>query len=230
MNILVTGANRGLGLALVKQGIEQGHFMIASVRSPHSKLKEIKKVIDSHPEQVKMLILDVTDEHSTKEAKKEVDKWGIKLDSIVNSAGVLISREKELEQLNFDEGMATFEINTFGPVRVMKHFLPLLNKEGSSVINISSDAGSVENTYSGDYFYGMSKAALNMFSEKLRIGFPHLKVLSIHPGWMKTDMGGIEAEFNPDEVAAEILKSIKGKKAVDPNHTFYDFKGHKLNF
>ncbi|KGA96095.1 hypothetical protein AJ85_01105 [Alkalihalobacillus alcalophilus ATCC 27647 = CGMCC 1.3604] len=230
MNILVTGSNRGLGLALVQKGVERGHTMIAAVRSPHSKLRELKELINQHPDQVRLLYLDVTSEKSLNEGKKEVQNWGIHLDSIVNSAGIFISRESELENLNFDEAIVAFEVNSIGPMRVVKHFFPLLSGRNRSCINISSEQGSISNASRGDYFYGMSKAALNMFSEKLKKGYPDLNVLSIHPGSIQKPFSGYRVNSEITDVADEILNWIEGTKPFDTHHTYYDYKGQSIMF
>ncbi|WP_143521963.1 SDR family NAD(P)-dependent oxidoreductase, partial [Pseudomonas sp. 2995-3] len=75
------------------------------------------------------------------------------LHGIVNNAGVLVDRGKRFHELDLDEGLLTFDINTFGPIRVVKHFHSLVKGDNAFIVNISSDAGSITNTYDGDYFY-----------------------------------------------------------------------------
>src|SRR5690606_31169726 len=146
---------------------------------------------DLHGE-VTVLQADVRDEASIKAVAEQVKQEGIKLDSIVNSAAVLLGRESDIESLNISDVELSFDINLFGPLRVVKHLLPYLTEREGSIINISSEAGSIHRAYGGDYPYGLSKAALNMFSQQLKqlLANRGIDVWSIHPGWMRTDMGG----------------------------------------
>src|SRR5690625_487948 len=201
MNILVTGANRGLGLSLTKVGLDYGHHIYAGVRNTGDEtIKQLKELQKMFPDQLNIIQLDVTLENSVIQALNCVENNTDALDCIINNAGMLNARESSIESLDIDACLAAFEINTLGPVRVIKHFLPLLRKGNrQSIINISSDAASLTHAYSGDYPYGLSKAALNMLSEKLQVYLKDedIQVYSVHPGWMKTDMGGDQAPINP---------------------------------
>lgn len=104
---------------------------------------------------------------------------------IINNAAILNGRGTSIEDLDIEAIKLAFDVNTLGPARVIKHFLPLLKKgENQSIINISSEGGSLTNAYSGDYPYGLSKAALNMLSEKLHVALKNegIQVLSVHQG------------------------------------------------
>ncbi|WP_369403589.1 SDR family NAD(P)-dependent oxidoreductase [Gracilibacillus boraciitolerans] len=117
-------------------------------------------------------------------------------------------------------------------MRIIKHFLPIFHKgPRASILNISSEAASFTNAYAGDYPYGMSKAALNMLSEKLKMYLKDdgVQVLSIHPGWMKTDMGGEKAPFDPDETARMIVDLAERKTEVDSRYSFVNRDGSAMN-
>ncbi|MEM5593877.1 SDR family NAD(P)-dependent oxidoreductase [Niallia circulans] len=123
------------------------------------------------------------------------------------------------------------DVNVLGPMRVVKHFLPLIYKgEGKAIINISSEAGSIQNAYGGDFPYGISKAALNMFSVQLSryVNEKNITVYAIHPGWIKTDMGGEDATGYPDESANGILDILEGKIVGTSELGFIDFKGREM--
>ena len=113
----------------------------------------------------------------------------------------------------------------------MKHFLPLLYKGNQkAIINISSDAGSIQNAYGGDFPYGVSKAALNMFSVQLSryVKVKDIAVYAVHPGWIKTDMGGGNATGYPDESAMGILDILEGKITGTSELGFIDFRGQEM--
>ncbi len=231
MKILVTGANRGLGLALTKHGLEKGYQIFAGVRSLDEgtlkALLELKAIYQSH---LHILQVDVTDEQSVATAANSLTDHC--LDVIINNAAVLEEREQTIEELDIEACMNSYDINTLGPMRVVKHFLPLLEKgTKQSIVNISSDAASLTHAYSGDYPYGLSKVALNMFSEKLsrELKEKNIRVFAIHPGWMKTDMGGENAQLEPLEPANAIFRIIDQELEIPHEHVFIDYQGKRMD-
>nr|WP_246593613.1 SDR family NAD(P)-dependent oxidoreductase [Evansella tamaricis] len=232
---MITGTNRGLGFSMTKAAVKRGYTVFAGVRSletEHQMLQELQK---EYPEQIKIVPLDVSNENSLKETSNHLKEENVKLDVIVNNAGILFteSRATSVTDLDLEEGFKTFDINTFGPIRMVKHFMSLLNGEGSKIINISSDAGRIEDTpwlFGSDYFYGMSKTAVNMFTEKLRRSEPQFKVVGIHPGWCHTDMGGKEAPLSPDSSAEAMLNIIDETTKIGWDYCFVDYEGNKLHF
>ncbi|MEH7490714.1 SDR family oxidoreductase [Neobacillus niacini] len=229
MRILITGANRGLGLALSQIGAERGHQILAGVRdlqkSEESLIKsEIYKSIS-------LLPLDVTDEESVTSAANLVKENFGNIDVIINNAGVLLERDKQIEDLDLDQVKVTFDVNFFGAIRVVKHFLPLLMMgDRASIINISSEAGSMSNAYSGDYAYASSKTALNMFTQQLNpyVKSKNINAYAIHPGWIKTDMGGDRAPGNPIDTAKGIFDIIEGKREIDSKNVFITYEGQSM--
>jgi len=230
MNLLVTGANRRLGLALTMEAVRRGHTVFAGVRNP-DQANELKQLRADYPTQVNLLSLDVADEGRCQEASNSLEQNNITLDVIINNAAILNERSKKIEEVNMGQVEQAFNINLFGPMRVVKHFLPLLVKgPHASIINISSEAGSFQNAYGGDYPYALTKSAVNMFSTQLKkyLADDQVAVLAIHPGWIKTDMGGEKAPGSPRESAQGIVDIIERKKEVPRSHTFINFKGDPM--
>jgi len=226
MRILITGANRGLGLALAQIGAERGHHIFAGVRDV---AQAEEKLSFNHT--VTILPLDVTDEESVSNAANIIKADFGTVDVIVNNAGVLVDRDKKIEELDITQVQKTFEVNLFGPMRVVKHFLPLMMKsECASIINVSSEAGSFENAYGGDYPYATSKMALNMFSEQLSkyVSKENTLVYAVHPGWMKTDMGGQRAPGNPIDTANGIFDIIERKRSIGSRYAFINYEGKPM--
>ncbi|TVY05466.1 SDR family oxidoreductase [Paenibacillus cremeus] len=232
MNILITGTNRGLGYELTVQAVERGHKVIAGVRSsrPEGQLLEL---MGRYPGQIEVVELDVTKEDTIARLAENIKAQGQVLEAIINNAGVLLGRGVPLEDLSMDDVVRTFQINLFGPIMVAKHLLPLVPKNNSGVvINISSEAGSLTNAYGGDYPYAISKTALNMFSKQLRalvkkqgIG---TRVFALHPGWIRTDMGGDKAPGDPRENARNIMDIVESKTEIPAEHFFINFKGEPM--
>lgn len=231
MNILITGANRGLGLALTTEAVKRGHTVFAGVRIPQKQSDALNHLRSLFLNQVQLLQVDVADESTCQAASEKLKAENITLDVMINNAGILDERSKTIEEIDIEKVEHTFDINLFGPMRVVKHFLPLLYKgPDSTVINISSEAGSFQNAYGGDYPYALSKSALNMFSEQLRkfLKNDEVSVYAVHPGWIKTDMGGEKAPGTPEESAHGILDIIEKKAKITSNSSFINFKGEAM--
>lgn len=231
MNLLITGANRGLGLELTAAALARGHRVVAGVRYPEAGHDRLTALAAEYAGQLEVLHLDVTDEASVSRLAEQLGAAGRTLGAIVNNAAVLLARNTQIEELDFADMERTMEVNLYGPMRVVKHFLPLLTEPGAMIANISSEAGSITHAYPGDYPYAISKAALNMFTQQLHVYLRErdVEVLSIHPGWMKTDMGGASAPGDPVESASSILELIERRPAVEGRYRFVDFTGKSMS-
>lgn len=199
--VLITGANRGLGLEFARQYAADGWKVIGTARKPEQadKLKSLS---------VEIAQLDVADQASVDALAKSIE--GQPIDLLINNAGIF-PRVNKIEEINFDDYSRTLAVNTLGPVRVTRALLPNLRLgEKKKIVNITSRLGSIAlNDYGVFYGYRESKAALNMFTKTLAIelGPEGFTCLTIHPGWVKTDMGGENANLTPQE-------SITGMRAV----------------
>ncbi|WP_138752652.1 SDR family oxidoreductase [Paenibacillus sinopodophylli] len=230
MNLLITGANRGLGLELAKEACERGHHVLAGVRSPGSSAEGLMELASAYPEQVTIVPLDVADEQSVRYAYEHVSSRMDRLDGIINSAAILLGRDQKLRDLELEQLEQSFQTNLFGPIAVLKHFLPLLVKgENPSIINISSEAGSFAGAYGGDYSYALSKSALNMFSAQIKreLAPQGILVHALHPGWIRTDMGGDQAPGDAAVSAKGILDIVERKKVTD--ELFIDHTGAPMS-
>ncbi len=229
--VLVTGADAGLGLSLVKRFVQGGFAVFAGVY--HSDA-ELRRLAGEYGEALVLIPLDVADIDSVREAARRVAERTSALDIVINNAGIhLKNSQLSLEQLDFADQQLqqTMEVNTFGPLRIIQQFQPLLEKgERKLILNISSEAGSIADCKrESQYAYCMSKAALNMQSKILQNylkprGF---KVLAVHPGWMRTDMGGPEAPLASDESAEAIFKLALREWHVD-DPIYMDYQGVPL--
>ena len=157
----------------------------------------------------------MTDEKLIEKVTKEIMQQHRYVDILINNAAVHTSLNNEppdIERLNFKNILTDFQVNSLGPLKVIKHFLPLIRKGNKKlIVNISSEAGSISNAWrKKEYGYCMSKAALNMGSKILqnRLTDEKIKVLAIHPGWFSSDMGGKAAPITPDEAAKFVAKRI----------------------
>jgi NAD(P)-dependent dehydrogenase (short-subunit alcohol dehydrogenase family) len=229
--IFITGADAGLGLALVKRFLQGGYQVFAGVYQSAVDLDALSK---EYGGSLALIPLDVADMDSVCGAARQVAERTGQLDIVINNAGIhRKDSPMELERLDFTNGQfqQTMEVNAFGPLRVTQQFLPLLESGGRKlIINISSEAGSITDCWREMQFpYCMSKAALNMQSKILQnyLKPRGYKVLAVHPGWMRTNMGGPEAALAPDESAEGIFQlAAREWKAEDP--IYMDYLGNLL--
>lgn len=233
-NVLITGADRGLGLALSKRFLKEGYEVYAG-----SYLKdwpELSQLKSSYPDNLYIIPLDISDEQSVHNAFEAIKQRTGKLDILINNAGIYLDSHAGdiLGVLDFEAMVRMYEVNTLGPLRVTNSAMPLLLcGERKLIVNISSEAGSVTNCWrKKEYGYAMTKAALNMQCAILQNHVKEygVKVLAVHPGWVKSYMSGKyneEAEVEADDSAAGIYK-LTMEKAQLEGPMYLDYQGNIL--
>ncbi len=214
--LLVTGANRGIGLELCRQLKARGDRVIAACRTSSPELDALGVQVEAG--------VDVASDDSVRGLVKRLD--GTKLDALVNNAGVL--ERDSLDSLDFDKLRRQLEINSLGPLRVTAATLPLLH-EGSKVVIVTSLMGSsADNGSGGFYGYRMSKAAVNIAGVSLARDLAPRKiaVLLVHPGMVKTDMTGHNG-IEPSESVRGILARL-GDLDMKTSGRFLHYSGREL--
>ena len=220
----ITGANRGIGLELVKQLLEQGHKVSATCRNLE-KSTDLVALKDKFQKQLNVLKLEVTDANSIKACLDQIDQ----VDIVLNNAGMLAGYQTSIEDVDLAEIRKTFEVNTMAPIAITKQILPKLNP-GAKLFHMSSKVGSIaENTSGFAYSYRISKTALNMFNKSLSINLKPKGFSSIvlHPGWVQTDMGGDQAPTTQAQSAAGLIQ-VMNSKSIDQTGEFFDFEGKSI--
>ncbi len=214
--VLITGANRGIGLELCRQLSQRGDEVIATCRQPSAGLETLGVRVQRG--------VDVNDEASLRSLAGALA--GTKLDLLVNNAGIL-TRES-LEDLDFERIRRQFEVNTLGPLRVSSALLQNLGA-GSKIAIITSLMGSMaDNASGGVYGYRMSKAAVNMAAVSLArdLRARGITVLILHPGRVATRMTGNEG--TPVAQAARGLIARMDELGIDSTGTFWHADGRRL--
>ena len=206
---LVTGAGRGIGLELVRQLADRDYEVFATVRVAGS--EELETLAHERGEGVHVLAMDVGDDAAVAAAVKTVAARSEHLDLLVNNAGIYPRDHGGLERLDLDELVAAYQVNTLGPLRVARAFLPLLRKgQGKRIVQITSLMGSIgDNSSGGSYAYRMSKAALNMANRNLahELASEGFVCIAIHPGWVRTRMGGSGGTLDLREATEQVLQN-----------------------
>lgn len=224
--VLITGANRGIGLELVRQYAADGWRVHACCRRPEA-ATALAEVLQGRDGLVHRL--DVTDHgaiHTLDEALEDEA-----LDVVINNAGIIGGDRQAFGDVDYGMWERTIETNVFGPCRVAEALADRLEAGERRVLaNISSLMGSIaDNTSGGRYVYRSSKTALNMVTVNLArdLAGRGITVLSLHPGWVQTDMGGPKAPVTPHDSAAGLRKVIDGATAAQCG-LFFNYDGRPL--
>ncbi len=233
----VTGADRGLGLELVRNLLKKDYMVFAGAFMPDE--KGLSELADQYFGQLKTVKIDVGSDESVLNAAKEISGETDYLNLLINNAGIAKDRsETILDAMYFDDMLKLFNVNALGTLRATKSVIDLLLKgEPKLLVNISSAAASVGTvTRKNQYGYTMSKAAVNMQSKLIYNTFHDqgLKVRVVHPGWMHTSIFGNadimkDATFEPDEAAELILHSVF-QPLEDEGHIFIENNGKPMPY
>ena len=222
--VLITGANRGLGLEFVRQYAIDNYEVIACSR-------KINKKDDLHKLQVKfknisIYKLDVANFSSIDQFAKSLKS---PIDILINNAGVY--PDSSIDHINYDTWLEAFKINTLVAFKMTKAFLPHLKKSHlKKVASLTSKMGSIDdNSGGGEYLYRSSKTALNMVMKSLSIDLkPYdLALITLHPGWVRTDMGGPNGLIDADESVTGMKRQID-KLSIKTSGQFIAYDGKKI--
>jgi NAD(P)-dependent dehydrogenase (short-subunit alcohol dehydrogenase family) len=220
--VLITGANRGIGLGLAKQYVGIGDKVIAACRNPDmaDALQRLSAAGD-----IKVVSLDVGDNQSVADLAHILA--GQPIDVLINNAGVGGGQQQSLLELDEEQWLHVFRINTMAPVFVTRALLPnLVLAAKPKVMIISSQLGAISYPNIGVYAYESSKAAINKVVRGMAQDFKekNIAVFAIHPGWVKTDMGGANAAITVDESTAGLVDTFAGLSMANTG-TFWQWDG-----
>lgn len=224
--VFITGANRGIGLALTKLYLKAGWDVVACCRNP-AQADDLLYLISDNPG-LEVYQLDVTDYDAVRELAQELADRPISL--LINNAGYYGPYNLAIGDTDVEEWRQVMEINAIAPMKVVEAFLPHLKLARGTVANISSKMGSMtDNSSGGSYFYRSSKAALNAVTKSLAqdLAVDGIKAVVIHPGWVRTDMGGPHGLIDT-ETSSTGIKSVLDNLSAEQSGHFYDFKGNLI--
>jgi NAD(P)-dependent dehydrogenase (short-subunit alcohol dehydrogenase family) len=228
---MVTGASRGIGLALARELASRGWHVLAGARHPSEACSLQAAAREAKPGTIDILALDVRSDESVRGAAEEAAGKVRALDALVNNAGVFPEEGNEqLEDLPLALFEEAFSVNVVGVARVTRAFLPLLGAAvHPRVVNISSLAGSIARKEDArHYCYSVSKAALNMLTRTMAAELrPRgITVVAVTPGWVRTELGGPQAPLSAEESARSLGRTIERISPQDAGH-FFDRDGSR---
>ena len=236
--ILITGANRGIGLDLVGRYLEREDSLIfATCRHPEN-AKALQTLAGNYPQRLRVLQLDVTDEAGIYQTLESIQSQVDGLELLINNAGSYPGGVDAQEgssaifgSLEMGAMVEVFHVNAVAPVIIAQAAASLLRQgKDARVINVSSDAGSITKREHGcNYSYPASKAALNMLTRCLAGDFrdANVVVISIHPGWIQTDMGGTQAPRTLEDTIPGMMQVINGLSMADSG-AFFNWDGTRI--
>ena len=230
--LLVTGSDIGLGFALTEEALMEEYKVYSCLyKSAGKDMLNLKKKYGDKLELIEGV--DIADDDSVTRAVEAVSKTTDFLDVIINNGAINPDNfRSKLEDINFKVTLDVMNVNTLGALRITKGFINHLRRGYLKVLmNISSEAGSITQSYRVTGFdYCASKAALNMISSMLQTYLKPegIKVLSVYPGWMQTQMGGMNAVMTPLEAAKKVLKLVMGFQGKFNSHIFVDNDGNLI--
>ena len=223
-NILITGANRGIGLKFAEV-LSANNNIYATARDI-TNADDLKKF-----DNTELLELDLLDKDSIKSFCSELKD--IPLDMIINNAGIFQDEQMEETILDPELWLDEIMINAIGPVVLSQKLKEnIMSGNDKKIIFISSQMGSIDDNYSGGYyFYRTSKSALNSAAKSLSIDWKAdgISVLMLHPGWVRTDMGGSNAKLDIDTSVSKMLDVINSLD-MGKTGTFLNYEGKKLEW
>lgn len=226
---LITGANRGIGLEFSRQYAADGWRVLACSRYPE-KSDELNKLAARYPELIKVHALDVADHVQIDRLAQLLADESI--DLLINNAGIYPDSDKSgFGHTDYAGWIQAFRINTMAPLKMAETFATQIARgKQKTIVTITSKMGSIaDNSGGGSYLYRSSKAAVNMVVKSLAIDLKPLGITAVvvHPGWVKTDMGGPNAMISAEQSVAGIRQVIDSL-TLESSGTFFAYDGQVI--
>jgi NAD(P)-dependent dehydrogenase (short-subunit alcohol dehydrogenase family) len=222
--LLITGANRGVGLALTQQYLEEGWQVFATCRDPENAGELSRLAADS--DSLTIIPLEVTNSADIESLVRKLD--GSPIDILINNAGVYGQSNSYFGNTNTELWLEALKINTIAPMKIMEALVEnVAASEKRIIASMSSKMGSMDDNGSGgSYVYRSTKAALNavMVSAAHDLKSKGITAVILHPGWVRTDMGGPNGEISTAESATN-LRKILANLSIENGGDFYDIDG-----
>lgn len=224
--MLITGANRGIGLEFVRQYAADGWRVVACCRKPAA-AEALNRLAAQYPDLVTVHALDVTDHAQIDQLAQTLSEQPI--DLLINNAGVYPpARGDALGETDYAAWQKAFAVNTMAPLKITEAFIQrIARSELKIIVTITSKMGSVaDNRGGGSYIYRSSKAGVNIVMKSLSIDLNPQKIIAVvlHPGWVKTDMGGPGALITAEQSVTGMRRVI-GNLTLKDSGKFYAFDG-----
>jgi NAD(P)-dependent dehydrogenase (short-subunit alcohol dehydrogenase family) len=226
-SVLITGANRGLGLEFARQYLAEGWQVYATCRDPASAY-ELRRLAEDSDNRLRILAIAVTDSASIQSAATELDEEAI--DLLLNNAGIVGPQGQTIGNIDYEAWAEVLAVNTMGPVRVSEAFVKhVARSDRKLIVTLTSGMGSIaDNTSGGSIVYRSSKAAVNMVMRSLAIDLAPrgITCVVINPGWVRTDMGGPNATLEASE-SVSAMRRVIATLGPEQSGQFFNYTGRE---
>ncbi|PKG39169.1 SDR family oxidoreductase [Psychromonas sp. Urea-02u-13] len=225
--VVITGANRGIGLALTKKFLLLDKHVIATCRDINN--AEQLTALSTHGK-LTISALEVTSEASVSTFCEQL--IGVKIDILINNAGTFGGNKQNTKEMDYTSWLETFSVNTLAPFRLSTALKTnLLLSDHPRIVSISSLMASLVGKGQGSYAYRSSKAALNKVMQVMALEYKaeNIIVCPVHPGWVKTDMGGSEADISVEQSRTCLVKLINNL-TLEQSGRFWQWDGQELDW
>ena len=228
-SVCITGISRGIGLGFAEHYLKNGWDVYGSLRNPDN--EAVQKLARKYEERLTVFTMDVSDYESVRRGAAEVRERTDHIDLLVNNAGINAGpNAPTIPEISHEKMHAAFDVNVMGPLYCVQEFLPLLERsDRAKVAMISSTAGSIGETAGGRMVpYCVSKSALNMLTKLLhfRLRDLDIPIVALHPGWVRTDMGGSNALVSVKDSVEGMAEVIASQAPDSP--LYRDYRGEPL--
>lgn len=228
MKVLITGASRGIGLEMVRYGMDHGWDVLACCRHPQQAEKLLSMAQLSNG-RISVYLADMSELATLQALAYELRHEAI--DMLINNAGVYGSDKSSFGQVDIHDWVETFKVNAIAPLKMSELFIEqLCMGKTKTIACLSSKMGSMaDNTSGGSYIYRSSKAALNAVVKSMSIDLADkgIKCVALHPGWVKTNMGGSNAEISTKQSVSQMFDIVLNLHAEDSGR-FIDIDGRDI--
>ncbi|KOR28727.1 short-chain dehydrogenase [Achromatium sp. WMS2] len=229
-NVLITGANRGIGLEFTRQYIAAGWRVHATCRNP-SRAHELNRMVIESGKLLSVHQLDVTAWNDITQINGIL--MGKPLDMLINNAGVLGPKLQNFGNTDIDSWIYSMKVNAIAPLKLTENLIAnLVLSPSPVVVNLTSKMGSIsENTTGKYYIYRSTKSALNAVIHNMALDLSPkgIIVIAIHPGWVRTDMGGENAELNVGQSVTK-MRSVIERVTITDSGKFLDLNGTTISW
>ena len=228
-NVVITGVSRGIGYHLARSFLARGDRLFGTVRDLQA--KAVRGLAEEYGDRFVPVTMELQDRGSIRRGAARIERSTASIDVLVSNAGIKTGdNESTVADISEENLQRCFDVNTIGPLRLVQEFLPLLRTaESAKVVLVSSKRGSITLLPEGRFVpYCVSKAGLNMLAKLLsyHLAAEGIATLALHPGWVRTDMGGAAADLAPEESVPGMMEQIEALSLDSP--LFVDYAGKEL--
>ena len=227
-NALITGTNKGLGLGLTKTLLDKGYKVFATCRNI-LKAKELEELRNRFPDKLILLQVDVVEPNAGENISNFLN--GEPIDLFLNNAGVIGPGTQRFGGVTSTDWLEVLKVNLVAPLLISQSLIKNIDKGlEKKIFFLSSKVGSIaDNTGGGMYIYRSSKTALNQVVKSLSIDLHSrgISVIALHPGWVRTDMGGPNALISIEE-SVNGMASVIAKKNLEDSGKFFNYDGKEI--